>query len=618
MAAIISEKFRIFNAQQFLESLTEGTTDAGPDRSRMYFFIGRPQRWDAYVEIFNQGSGVGAPVPFQPGDTVYVGTSYATLTFKATVRAVYPNSLLLFGVGPTTSSAPLAGSTLKGYLGTSDTGAQAITGVYRYADENVPPVPLDNQEELVSLYREIIAAKRITSSYARSVVRRYNWDLVANPKYDMWKPDYSSTPLGGGQIGKQSATGATSIAQAKYYVMNSNYEVFKCLYNGESPADPAGKNAAFEPKTNPSAGQGTYSGALGIYSEPTGSYIWKYLFTIPTDDVLRFLSTDFMPIVEKTNASRVATETLAVNGAISHVLISAIGANHTNGTYYAPVVGNGSGGKVQIIISAGKVNTVSVSQYGTGYTYGSVELISGVLATATTSARGLFTDAALTSPATVNVNATGSLEVIMSPLGGHGSDMEQELNAKRVMTNIRLTQVESAGDFPIDNDFRRIGLIKDPYEFGTTTFATAETLNGLRAVKLTGATANFTPDETITQTVTSGLAKGTVVSWTLDSGSTTVGVLKYFQSPDLHTDNGVVKQFENNPANPITGDTSLSQGSVDNTFSSSTGYLGVTFSNGLASPEIQPNSGNVIYVENRRLITRAADQIEDIKLVIEF
>jgi len=46
--------------------------------------------------------------------------------------------------------------------------------------------------------------------------------------------------------------------------------------------------------------------------------------------------------------------------------------------------------------------------------------------------------------------------------------------------------------------------------------------------------------------------------------------------------------------------------------------LGVTFSSGLAAPEIENNSGNVIYVENRRLITRAPDQIEDIKLVIEF
>ena len=63
MAAIISEKFRIFNAKQFLESLSEGTAGTS-DRTRMYFFVGRSSKWDAYIEIFNV-SGT-----FQVGETV--------------------------------------------------------------------------------------------------------------------------------------------------------------------------------------------------------------------------------------------------------------------------------------------------------------------------------------------------------------------------------------------------------------------------------------------------------------------------------------------------------------------------------------------------------------------
>ena len=50
-------------------------------------------------------------------------------------------------------------------------------------------------------------------------------------------------PSGGGQIGRQTATGASSIADAKFYVMNSAYEVFKCLYNGENPSNTTGQNA---------------------------------------------------------------------------------------------------------------------------------------------------------------------------------------------------------------------------------------------------------------------------------------------------------------------------------------------------------------------------------------
>lgn len=609
MAAIISDKFRIFNAKQFLESLSEGSSDIGTERTRMYFFVGRPQRWDSYVEIYNKNA-----TAFVVGDEVYVGATYAGATFKATIREVYEDSLLLFNIGPSTSSVPAAGSTLKGWNGVADTGATAVTGVYRYASEDVPPVPLDNQKEKFDLYDDIIAAKRITSDFARAVIRRYNWDLVANPKFDMWKPDYSATPGSGGQIGKQAATGATSIADAKFYVVNSQYEVFKCLYNGENPANPTGQNATNEPKTAPSAGQGSYSN--GIFTEEAGNagYIWKYMYTIPTNDVLRFLSTDFMPIVEPSDATRQATEAAAVNGAVEVVLIESAGANLPNGSHYAPIIGDGVNGVVNITVTAGALVACTVVDAGSGYTYASVPLVTGTGSGST--AFGLFSDVGLTSSISVGGTATGALEPVISPQGGHGSDFELELNAKRIMTNIRLTYAEGSGDFPVDNDFRRIGILKDPYVYGTTTFSTVDTVNGLYAVKISGATSDYQPDETITQTVTNGTAYGTVVSWTLDSGSTTDGVLKYIQSPDLHKDSGVVRAFESNGANAITGSISLASGNVDTT--DNTTVLGVTFSNGLALPEIAPNSGETIYVENRRLITRAPDQIEDIKLVIEF
>ena len=624
MAAIISDKFRIFNATQFLESLSEpvGGADTSAERTRMYFFVGRPQRWDAYLEIFNQNA-----TAFVAGDEVYIGANYASATFKAEIREVYENSLLLHSVGPQTNSVPTAGQTLKGWNGTADTNAEALTGVYRYATEDVPPVPLDNQTEKYDVYDDIIAAKRITTDFARSVIRRFNWDTSANPVFDMWKPDYSTTPGSGGQIGKTSATGATNIADAKYYLINSQYEVFKCLYNGENPANPSGQPATNEPKTTPSAGQGTY--ANGIFKEDgaaAGKYIWKYMYTIPTDDVLRFLSTDFMPIVLPSNASRQATEAIATGApnSIDVVLVENAGQGLTNGTYYAPVVGDGTGAIVEIVVASGALESATVTAAGSGYTYGSVVLQDGLVngdAGWTGAAVGLYTDAGLTTSATgaVPANATGALEVILPPQGGHGSNMEEELNAKRVMTNIRLTYAEGGGDFPVDNDFRRIGIIRDPYAAGGTTFATASTLSGVYAVKVNGATADYIADEVISQTTASGgTAFGTVVSWERDSGNAGpggAGVLKYIQSPSLHTDAGIVREFENT-GQAIAGNQSLASGTVDATSNDS--LVGVTFSSGLASPEIGNNSGEIIYVENRRLITRAADQIEDIKLVIEF
>jgi len=584
MAAIISEKFRIFNAKQFLESLSEGSGDTDTNRSRMYFFVGRPQAWRAYVEIYAKGS-----TNYSVGEEVYVGASLGAATFKGTVSEVNPNSLLLTGIGPTVGATPASGSTLTG----NTSGATSKVGVYRYATEEIPLAPIDNQEEKFDVYDDMVALKRVTSSYARHVIRRYNWDLSVNPKFDMWRPDYSSLKL--------TATGESSMASAKYAVMNNQYEVFVCLFNGTNPSNLSGQNATYPPTTTPVSGEGTYSG--GIFTEPSGTYIWKYMYTIPTDDVIKFLSSDFMPIVLNGTV-----QSGAVDGAISVALLKDAGGNlPTSTTLYAAILGDGSGGKVAITTNgSGAITGVSVNAAGSGYTYANVVLKNGYL----------FTNSSLTTAATVASNAFGAIEVIIPPQGGHGADPVLELNSKRVMLNIRLTYAEGSGDFPVDNDFRRIGIIQDPVQYGSSNFLTVDNASALYAVKLTGVTGNFVADEIISQTNSGLVSKGTVVSWTLDTGSTTAGVLKYYQSAEQHADNGVVRAFVSTGANAITGATSGRTGNVDTAYAANN--LGMTFTAGLANPEVKANSGETIYVENRRLITRAPDQIEDIKLVIEF
>ena len=568
MAAIISEKFRIFNAKQFLESLSEASA------TNMYFFVGRPQKWYAYLEIYNV-SGT-----FAVGETVTGGG------LSGTVQEVHPNSLLLAVTNAT--SAPASGSTMTG--GTSSATAKAST--YRYATEDAPPAPIDNQIEKAAVYDDIIAAKRITSTFARLVAPRYNWSLSTNPKFDMYRPNYSPTPGGGGAIGVQTALGSSALSGSKYYVMNSNYEVFKCLYNGQTPANPTGINATYEPKTSPTAGQGTY--ANGLFTESATGYIWKYMYTLSTADVIAFLSSDFLPMGTYAGPA-------AVDGAVHIAVIKDGGSNMpTSGTVYVGVDGDGTGAIVKITTSAGgAISSVEMEAAGTGYTYGNVRLVNG----------NVYSDTGLSNAVTIAANATGSVEVIMSPEGGHGADLAAEFFAKRVMTNIRLTYAEGSGDFPVDNDFRRIGIIQDPFNYGTTTVASASTLRGTAALKLTGS-GDYTIDEEITQTVSGGTAKGRVVSW-----DATNGILKYFQSPDLHTHNGKVLAFDH-ATNNVTGATSSTARPID--ANQDTALADISFTDGKANPEIAPNSGDIVYIENRRQITRAADQIEDIKLVIEF
>ena len=333
------------------------------------------------------------------------------------------------------------------------------------------------------------------------------------------------------------------------------------------------------------------------------------MYTIPTDSVLKFLSTDFLPIVEET-----AVTTAAVDGAIDTILITDAGTNYDAGTYYSPIQGNGQNGIAKLVVDSGAIVEASLQASGTGYTYASINL------------NDVYSDAALTTASNIDANSDatgGALEVIIPPQGGHGKDPVEELGGKRVMINTRLTYDEGEGDFPTDNDFRRIGLLRDPYNYNSTDFATADNLSATNALKVQNPTGDFFVDEEISQTYTlngqSVTAKATVVSWKGTVDGVAFNILKYFQSPDRHTHNGVVYPFSNG-SDTISGATSLSSATVNSTYNTPGGQTdgGVIFATGLANAEIEKNSGDIIYIENRRAISRASDQIEDIKLVVEF
>ena len=111
--------------------------------------------------------------------------------------------------------------------------------------------------------------------------------------------------------------------------------------------------------------------------------------------------------------------------------------------------------------------------------------------------------------------------------------------------------------------------------------------------------------------------------------------MKYYQDRSLNFAN----TFDQTDRNDVTSKANVvsfesSSNSIsDGTFSASidTGFggitttigskiinLGVTFSGGLADPEINKNTGDVIYIDNRSLVTRDSRQKEDIKIILEF
>ena len=132
----------------------------------------------------------------------------------------------------------------------------------------------------------------------------------------------------------------------------------------------------------------------------------------------------------------------------------------------------------------------------------------------------------------------------------------------------------------------------------------------------------------ISQSVSGGAAKGYVASYDSETK-----VLKYFQDRSLyfgnekdHTDvdnvssGSKVLSFESsaNTISPFTGSIDTGFSGIKTTTNSKEIDLGVTFTDGLADPEINKKTGEIIYIDNRPLIQRDSRQKEDVKIILEF
>lgn len=461
-------------------------------------------------------------------------------------------------------------------------------------NENAAPDPIDSLQEFSDTFADMISLKRVLANDTIQVIRRVDWIPPEQTTgglgyvYDMYRHDYSST--------KTASSGATKLYDADFYVVNSSYQAYKCIYNGTSPADPNGKPSTVEPT-------GT---STSIITTADG-YRWKYMYTIPVGMVLKFFSNEYMPVLQDT-----AVISDAVGGEIDTVIITSSGAGYNNGTYEnVPIKGDGIGGRVSFVIDGGRLVSATVTSGGSGYNFGKVivDEVNGIGS---------------------GTGSGGVVEVVIPPIGGHGSGPTIELGGYRVMINTKFTYAEGSGDFPTDNDYRRIGLIINPYKYGTTELASEITLSSTKAAIFSPTfTGQFQTDEIITQSRTIGgqqvTARGRVISW-----NNTTKLLKFYQNridgifPEF---TGSLIQFEG--GNPIVGSTSGSSADPDINFPivagtstrviNNTEYdLGMSFTNGYANPEVDPNSGQIIYIDNRGAITRAGDQIEDIKIVVEF
>ena len=484
MAAIITNKFRINNANQFYESFSEASPET------YYLFIGRAHAWASDADV--------------QGNTIAEGTDAS------------------------------------------------------------PPTPNDDVSSEFHAWDDMLGAKIIASSDVSYCIPRRNW--TTGTTYDMYEHNISST--------NTSASGATNLYDSTFVVMNSAYAVYKCIENDGATAS----------TTEPT------STSNSIFSTADG-YRWKYMYSLTSAETLNFMSTDFIHASTDSTVS-----TAAVDGALDTILVVAGGSSYSLSAGSTitgiPIRGDGSSGVCSVTISSGAISAASVTTAGTGYTYAYIRSADVVAGT----------------------NAAGggsgcNLKVIIPPKGGHGKDAVKELGGYFVMLNKSLVGLEGTSDITVSNDFRRIGLVRDPTNYGTSTVASATTRRQLKVVLGASSSGTFTADEEINQATTGAVGK--VVEW-----DSTNKLLHYVQTrfPDVGTDsNGNATAFSTTAT--ITGQSSsatLVPASSSSTVNS------VVIVSGYSTPEAQPDSGDIIYIEQRSPIARAADQTENIKLIIEF
>jgi len=478
--------------------------------------------------------------------------------------------------------------------------------------DSAPPAPIDSFSNMNDYYDSMIAVKRITSADVKQIVPKLNWN--SGTTYDYYRQDYSISNA-------PPNSGGTSLYTANYFVVNSDFRVYICLQNGTTPETPDGKPSLdeptftdLEPRTAGTSGDG---------------YIWKYLYSIKPADLIKFDSTDFMPVPLNwgDNAADASIKNNAVDGGIKIVVVKnrGTGIGTANQTYTrVPIKGDGFNAECTVVVNNdAQIESVTVSNEGFGYTYGNVDLAAGSVPTPT---------------------APPTLDVIIPPPGGHGADIYRELGATNALMYARIENDAENPDFITGNQIARIGIIENPKSFNSNEILTLDKASAAYGLRLSGtgySSVTFTGDSLISQTTGTGVtAYGKVISY-----DQTTGVLKYWQDRTIAgfiTATGSVStaqtataaiygynttRFTADPSSGgnvtiVGGSSNLSISTTFTGLSTSinnrTYYLGQTFTKGVSNPEIDKYSGNMIYVDHRPSITRSSNQKEDIKIILQF
>jgi hypothetical protein len=407
-------------------------------------------------------------------------------------------------------------------------------------NESAPDTPLDTYRSQIDIWDNMEALKRVNASDVAHVVPRNTW--IAGNVYFQYNDGVS----------------ASTLFDSNFVVVNSEYNVYKCLSNG-------GGNITINEPTGTGATANNLVFNTGIGED---GYVWKYMTTISVSDWAKFGTASFIPV--RNNATATLNSANARGIYAYDIALANIGsALYADGTHSVVIVGDGSGAEANIVVSSGNIANVIVKSYGSDYTVATI------------------------------ANNLGSANVfpIVAPPDGHGYDAIDELGGVYTMVNVRFEQTDTL--VPVTGfKFRQVGLIKDPFLFGTTTVPAT----GNALLKAYG-------NITISGSITNGGALVSGATLTGQTSGANASVVSY-------SGTGTVFNFiqaRNSSPNVLANYTDFQIGESVSVGASTIGTIAA-----LGNATVHPRSGEVIYVDNRNVITRASDQEEDIYVVLEF
>jgi hypothetical protein len=212
-----------------------------------------------------------------------------------------------------------------------------------------------------------------------------------------------------------------------------------------------------------SAANATIGTALDLSADGVGT---DHQIVIPNAGTGAVLIADFN--IGDVQTLQANVELLAVPGSIEAIRVVNGGQNYSSAI--VEILGDGTGATATATCTGGKVSHIEIVNPGSGYSWTDI-LITG------------------------NVGSDGGAVVraIMSPLGGHGSNAIDELNANSLVFYSSLSRDLNLG-IEITNDYRKVGLIRNLKQFNSNRRFTEDIGSGCVLVEGVFDRSQLQPD----------------------------------------------------------------------------------------------------------------------------